>query len=101
MGLTSTAEKGQIDYYSPIKAKHMRKICLILGSIWTDIGKLNTDLNMMLSSPLFRHKDDPDAEKILLPKSTLSTTLNEEVCTPRGTPKASEKDDKIEHPIDE
>lgn len=55
----------------------------------------------MLSSPLFRHKDDPDAEKILLPKPVLSTTLNEESGTPRGTPGNSEKDDKIEQPIDE
>ena len=42
----------------------MRQVFSILGTIWSDIGKINTDLNMMLSSPLFRHKDDPDAEKI-------------------------------------
>ena len=42
----------------------MRKAFSILGSIWTDIGKANTDLNLMLSSPLFRHLDDPDFDKI-------------------------------------
>ena len=52
----------------------MRQVFSILGTIWSDIGKINTDLNMMLSSPLFRHKDDPDAEKITKVKTKIETT---------------------------
>ena len=32
--------------------------------MWSDIGKANTDLNYMLSLPLFRHSRDPDIDKI-------------------------------------
>ena len=42
----------------------MRKAFQILGSVWGDIGKANTDLNLMLSSPLFRHQDDKNFNKI-------------------------------------
>ena len=61
---TQTEKVSYIDYHSPVKAKFMRKNFIILGSVWSDIGKPNTDLNMMLSNPLFRHKEDSDKDKI-------------------------------------
>ena len=63
----------------------MRQVFSILGTIWSDIGKINTDLNMMLSSPLFRHKDDPDSKKITLVKTKIETTETpDEPSTPSG-----------------
>ena len=54
-----------IDYQSPIKAKHMRKVFgPSLGAIWLDICKRDTALNLMLSSPIFRHASDPEAAKL-------------------------------------
>lgn len=54
-----------IDYQSPIKAKHMRKVFgPSLGAIWSDICKRDTALNLMLSSPIFRHASDPEAAKL-------------------------------------
>ena len=47
-----------IDYDSPIKVKYMRQVFAFLGTVWSDIGKADTDLNLMLSSPLFRHVTD-------------------------------------------
>ena len=37
----------------------MRQAFKVLGPIWNDIGRTGTDLNYMLSSLLFRHKEDP------------------------------------------
>ena len=34
-----------------------------LGLVWGDIGRKGTDLNYMLSSLMFRHKDDVDYEE--------------------------------------
>ena len=53
-----------IDYDSPVKVKHMRSIFSFLGTIWNDLGKPDTDLNLMLSSPLFRHEMDVKAAKL-------------------------------------
>ena len=41
----------------------MKSIFCFLGTVWGDIGKPDTDLNLMLSSPLFRHELDPNATK--------------------------------------
>lgn len=53
-----------IDYDSPVKVKHMRSIFSYLGTVWNDLGKPDTDLNLMLSSPLFRHEMDANAAKL-------------------------------------
>ena len=58
------AEGESLDYNSPIKAKFMRQVFGELGIIWNNIGKENTDLNYMLSSPMFRHQDDPNVKKL-------------------------------------
>ena len=54
-----------IDYQSPVKVRWMRQAFTFLGTEWNDIGKENTGLNFIISSPLFRHKQDPDYEKLL------------------------------------
>ena len=53
-----------VDYDNPVKVKWMRQAFIFLGPEWSDIGKENTALNYMLSSPLFRHRYDPDYEKL-------------------------------------
>ena len=53
------------DYQSPVKVRWMRQAFAFLGPEWSDIGKSNTGLNIMLSSPLFRHPQDPNYGKLL------------------------------------
>ena len=66
-----------MDYDAPIKVKHMRCIFNYLGSVWADIGKHDTDLNLMLSSPVFRHCSDPDRTKLNNSADTLQVTASE------------------------
>ena len=33
-------------------------------TVWNDVAKPGTDMNRLLSSPIFRHRDDLDAEKV-------------------------------------
>ena len=47
-----------MDYQSPVKVRWMRQAFTFLGTEWNDIGKANTGLNFILSSPLFRHALD-------------------------------------------
>lgn len=61
----------------------MRKVFMIIGAIWSDIGKANTDLNCMLSSPLFRHKNDVDFNK-LHENSDGAESVSIQESSPRG-----------------
>lgn len=62
---TLKVDSKNIDYVSPIKAKFMRQVFgPALGSIWTEIGKADSELNLMLSSPIFRHLNDYEGEKM-------------------------------------
>ena len=59
----------------------MKSIFCFLGTVWGDIGKPDTDLNLMLSSPLFRHELDSNAAK-----------LNEELGKTADDPESDTKD---------
>ena len=60
----TSGKNDTVDYDSPVKVRWMWQAFTFLGPYWSDIGKANTGLNFMLSSPLFRHRDDPDCEKL-------------------------------------
>ena len=38
----------------------MREVFKDVGQVWNDLGKKGTDLNYMISTPIFRHKDDAE-----------------------------------------
>ena len=42
----------------------MREVFARLGSEWNEIGKPFSDLNLILSAPIFRHQCDADVNRI-------------------------------------
>ena len=56
--------KDAKDYDSGVRVGCMRTIFKQVGQTWNDLGKQGSDLNMMLSAPIFRHKEDPEYEEL-------------------------------------
>ena len=72
---TNTMENST-EFHRPVKVKCMRQVFSILGTEWNEIGKADTDLNLMLSSPLFRHQCDSENATIkrLLRKASFKSS---------------------------
>jgi len=71
----------------PAKAKHIRSVFVhAFGKSWLDVGRKNTELNLMLSSPIFRHSDDVEV-KVLRDK--IIGFLPETPTTPKENEKAA------------
>ena len=46
----------------PVKAKHLRSVFVhAFGKSWLDVARQDTELNILLSSPIFRHANDAEA----------------------------------------
>ena len=46
-------------------AKHLRSVFVhAFGKSWLDVGRKDTELNILLSSPIFRHANDAEAAEL-------------------------------------
>ena len=60
----SKSYQHEKDYQSPVRVSCMREVFKDVGQVWLDLGKSGTDLNFMISSPIFRHRDDDEFESL-------------------------------------
>ena len=57
-------DKGQsstpLDYDGPVKAKFLRQVFVHAfgGKVWQEVGKAGSGINLLFSSPIFRHAND-------------------------------------------
>ena len=58
----------------------MKQVFAEQGKDWNNIGKENTDLNYMLSSPTFRHQDDPNIKKFQAQINLCNKISNDDLC---------------------